>query len=256
MPYLHKYTRMTEQFDEGVKEIVMALLAVTATAYKADDIKSLLDTKPEPIEQKIQAVKIADSQINSPSFDAAAEEVLQTLQQDDQQAETQATPEQPADTGELVKGKLPLHFYIMNRLTEAGLTPIAAIGIVANLKAESNLDPTTKQITKYKPTKVYGRGRGLAQWERGGRFDTDRINLLKFAEKRGTDWTDLDTQIDFIIHEMTVHPEYKRVKDMLNKAQDIEEATMLFLTKYEKAGKPHTSNRLKYAQDMASVAGL
>ena len=55
---------------------------------------------------------------------------------------------------------------------------------------------------------------------------------------------------------MTVHPEYKRVKDMLNKAQDIEEATMIFLTKYEKAGKPHTSNRLKYAQDMASVAGL
>lgn len=43
---------------------------------------------------------------------------------------------------------------------------------------------------------------------------------------------------------------------MLNKAQDIEEATMIFLTKYEKAGNPHTSNRLKYAQDMASVAGL
>jgi len=255
---------MTEQFDEGVKEIVMALLAVTATAYKADDIKSLLDTKPEPIEQKIQAVKIADSQINSPSFDAAAEEVLQTLQQDDQQAETQATPEQPEDTGVLVKGKLPLHFHIMNRLTESGLTTTAAIGIVANLKAESNLDPTLKQIaywkkdpkTGKKTIPVIGRGRGLAQWEKGGRFDTDRINLLKFAEKSGTDWTDLDTQVDFIIHEMTVHPEYKRVKDMLNKAQDIEEATMIFLTKYEKAGKPHTSNRLKYAQDMASVAGL
>jgi hypothetical protein len=54
----------------------------------------------------------------------------------------------------------------------------------------------------------------------------------------------------------TTDPEYKRVKDMLNKAQDIEEATMIFLTKYEKTGNPHTSNRLKYAQDMASVAGL
>ena len=141
---------MTEQFDEGVKEVVLALLALGAGAYEADYIKSLIDSKTEPIEQKIQAIKIADSQINSPSFDAAAEEVLQTLQQDDQQAETQATPEQPEDTGELIKGKLPPHFHIMHRLTDSGLTATAAIGIVANLKAESNLDPTTKQIAYWK----------------------------------------------------------------------------------------------------------
>jgi len=131
----------------------------------------------------------------------------------------------------------------MNRLEGGGLTPTAAVGIVANLKAESNLDPAIKQLSG-------GPGRGLAQWEKGGRYDTDPINLVKFAKKKGTDWSDLDTQIDFILHEMERHPEYKRVKDMLNKAGNVEDATLIFLKKYEKAGTPHTDKRLKFAKDL------
>ena len=232
---------MTEQFDEGFKEIVMSLLSLGATAYETNYILKVLDERPEPVEQKIKALKKADDIIKSDKFDKVAATVMQKLQVEDEPYEIEAEIKKAPTKGSPE--------YIMNRLEGGGLTPTAAVGIVANLKAESNLDPAIKQLSG-------GPGRGLAQWERGGRFDTDRINLLKFAEKRGTDWTDLDTQVDFIIHEMAVHPEYKRVKDMLNKAQDIEEATMIFLTKYEKAGKPHTSNRLKYAQDMASVAGL
>ena len=73
---------MTEQFDEGVKEVVLSLLALGAGAYEADYIKSLIDSKNEPIEQKIQAIKIADKQISDMSFDAAAEEVLKDLEQE------------------------------------------------------------------------------------------------------------------------------------------------------------------------------
>ena len=36
---------MTEQFDEGVKEVVLSLLALGAGTYEADYIKSLIDSK-------------------------------------------------------------------------------------------------------------------------------------------------------------------------------------------------------------------
>jgi hypothetical protein len=126
---------------------------------------------------------------------------------------------------------------------KGGLSKIAAIGVVANLKAESNLDPSIKQ-------KGGGPGRGLAQWEKGGRYDTDRINLLSFAKSKGTKWQDLDTQIDFILYEMEKHPEYKKVKEEINKTDNVKDATLIFLKKYEKAGTPHTEKRLEYGREL------
>jgi len=226
---------MTEQFDEGFKEIVMSILSLGATAYETDYILKVLDERPEPVEQKVQALKKADDIINSDKFDKVAAEVLQQLKIEDEPYEISAEIK-----NEPKKGSPE---YIMNRLEGGGLTPTAAVGIVANLKAESNLDPAIKQLSG-------GPGRGLAQWEKGGRYDTDPINLVKFAKKKGTNWSDLDTQIDFILHEMERHPEYKKVKDMLNKAGNVEDATLIFLKKYEKAGTPHTDKRLKFAKDL------
>ncbi len=226
---------MTEQFDEGFKEIVMSLLSLGATAYETDYILKVLDERPEPVEQKIQALKKADDIIQSDRFDNVAAKVMQQLKIEDEPYEISAEIK-----NEPTKGSPE---YIMNRLEGGGLTPTAAVGIVANLKAESNLDPAIKQLSG-------GPGRGLAQWEKGGRYDTDPINLVKFAKKKGTDWADLDTQIDFILHEMERHPEYKKVKGMLNKANNVEDATLIFLKKYEKAGTPHTDKRLQFAKDL------
>ena len=226
---------MTEQFDEGFKEIVMSLLSLGATAYETDYILKVLDERPEPVEQKIKAVKKADDIIKSDKFDKVAAMVMQRLQVEEEPYEIEAEIENKPEKGSPE--------YIMNRLEDGGLTPTAAVGIVANLKAESNLDPAIKQLSG-------GPGRGLAQWEKGGRYDTDPINLVKFAKKKGTNWSDLDTQIDFILHEMDRHPEYKKVKDMLNKSGSVEDATLIFLKKYEKAGTPHTDKRLKFAKDL------
>ena len=226
---------MTEQFDEGFKEIVMSLLSLGATAYETNYILKVLDERPEPVEQKIKALKKADDIIKSDKFDKVAATVMQKLQVEDEPYEIEAEIKKAPTKGSPE--------YIMNRLEGGGLTPTAAVGIVANLKAESNLDPAIKQLSG-------GPGRGLAQWEEGGRYDTDPINLVKFAKKKGTNWSDLDTQIDFILHEMERHPEYKRVKDMLNKAGNVEDATLIFLKKYEKAGTPHTDKRLKFAKDL------
>jgi hypothetical protein len=242
----YKYIHMTHRFDEGVKEIVMTLLSLGATMYETDYVLKQINKRPEPIEQKIEALKIADDRIDNIQFDQTVKSVISKLEQE---VEPQK-PKEPAKKFGLDKEQLAYY-----KLTEEGkLTPIAAIGIIANLQAESKLEPTTKQIAAY--TKgggvKYGPGRGIAQWEIGGRFDTDRINLKAFANKRGTDWTDYDTQIAFIIHELDTHPEFKRVKQELNKAKTVKDAVIIFLKKYEKAGIPHLTNRLKYGEDLMS----
>jgi len=223
---------MTEQFDEGVKEIVMTMLSLGATAYETDYILNQLNKSSEPIEQKITAVKQADNIIKSPKFDQVAAAVINKLEQEVE--EVKPAPEKGSPE------------YIIDKLVNGGLTKTAAIGVVANLKAESNLDPGIKQIGG-------GPGRGLAQWEKGGRYDTDPINLNKFAAKKGTNWADLDTQIDFILYEMEKHPEYRKVKEQLNKTDSVEKATLIFLKKYEKAGTPHTDKRLKFAKELSTI---
>jgi len=223
---------MTDQFDEGVKEILMTILSLGATAYETDYILDVLKYRPEPIEQKISAVKKADDIISSPKFDKVSAEVLSSLVVHDH-------PKPPKE----VEPEHGSPQYIIKRLIGGGLTQTAAIGIVANLKAESNLDPSIKQDGG-------GPGRGLAQWEKGGRYDNDRINLKDFAKSKGTGWQDLDVQIDFILYEMENHPEYKRVKKELNGASTVEDAVLIFLKKYEKAGTPHTNKRLKYGKEL------
>jgi hypothetical protein len=140
---------------------------------------------------------------------------------------------------------------IFDRLVKGGLTPNAAAGIVANIGVETGYtyDPNTHQNGG-------GPGRGLVQWERGGRFDTDRINLMSFAKDRGTSWNNLNTQTDFILHELNTHPEYKKVKSKINSAKDVPTATNIFLREYEKAGTPHTQDRMKVAQQIINAGYL
>lgn len=140
---------------------------------------------------------------------------------------------------------------IFDRLVKGGLTPIAAAGVISNIGVETGYtyDPSTHQNEG-------GPGRGLVQWEKGGRFDTDRINLNSFARSRGKPWTDLNTQIDFILHELNTHLEYKKVKERINKAKDIETSTRIFLTDYEKAGTPHIEDRLKVAKQLVGAGYL
>ena len=138
---------------------------------------------------------------------------------------------------------------IFDRLVAGGLTTTAAAGIVANLGVESNFNPSTEQLNG-------GPGRGLAQWEKGGRFDTDPINLVDFAKSKGRSWDDLETQIDFILHEMSVHPEYISVRKELNAASSISEATKIFLNNYEKAGIPHLDRRLSIGTEIKEAGWL
>ncbi len=210
---------MTQRFDEGVKDILAATaIGLGTVPFSANALMKYLDKKEAPIERSAQ-----DSKKEEPK----------------------------EDTSKHIKvtGKYNQDYYIMNTLVQGGLTKIAAGGIVANLQEESGLDPNARQIVDYKPLK-YGKGRGLAQWEIGGRFDTDRINLKDFAKKKGKAWNDLDTQIEFILYELDHHPAFKKVKAKLNKAKTEEEAAKIFVYEYERAGKPNLTKRLKFASNI------
>lgn len=71
-------------------------------------------------------------------------------------------------------------------------TAAQAAGIMGNFYAESNLDPS-----KIENTTNTDKGHGLAQWT-FGRWD----NLSTYATSKGTDWTDLTTQLEFLKSEL------------------------------------------------------
>lgn len=79
--------------------------------------------------------------------------------------------------------------YIQQKLMSMGFTASAAAGVVGNLVQESGL--RTDAIGDN------GTSGGLAQWH------NERWEALKrFAAVRGKEWTDLDTQIEFLAEEM------------------------------------------------------
>lgn len=79
--------------------------------------------------------------------------------------------------------------YIQKKLISMGFTASAAAGVVGNLVQESGL--RTDAIGDS------GTSGGLAQWH------NERLDALKrFAAARGKEWTDLDTQIEFLAEEM------------------------------------------------------
>lgn len=132
-----------------------------------------------------------------------------------------------------------------------GCNSYAIAGIMGNLYQESKLDPTMAQGGG-------GPGRGLAQWEKG----SDRYNnLLAFAAKRGTSWQDLNTQLEFIWHELnggeatTVYKLNKYYGGIsgFKKATSVDWATEAFEDAYERAGAPAMADRKKYAHQFYNM---
>ena len=79
---------------------------------------------------------------------------------------------------------------IYNFCLSKGCSEAAAAGIVANAQLESSFSTTAVDSKTG--------ARGLLQWL-GGRF----TNLKSYASKRGTSWTNLDTQLNFMWYELS-----------------------------------------------------
>lgn len=127
--------------------------------------------------------------------------------------------------------------YVFGRLVERGMDPIVAAGYVGNFMVESgpSLNPAAVGDS--------GRALGIAQWN-------DRGPALRaFAAKRGKDWHDLDTQIDFLFYEIETSEAaaYARIRA----AKTPEEAALLVSQLFERPGVPHNERRVAFARSVA-----
>ena len=103
----------------------------------------------------------------------------------------------------------------MSFFMSRGYTKVQAAGIVGNLVQESN-------VRSDGPSGDSGTAFGLAQW-RGERF----TRLKRFANARGQDWQDFDTQLAFIDTELQTQEvtAYRNLKA----AETVDEATAAFI---------------------------
>lgn len=155
------------------------------------------------------------------------------------------------------------------KLIQKGFSPAAASGIMGNLYAESGMDPTRVQSPSQNAA-------GIAQWE-NYKNQTGRWAALRdFATGRGKDWTDLDSQMDWLLTEMGTNDFAKRISgeiapgnlskagaqvgityDQFKKTDNVDLATRLFEGAFERAGKPRMDARLSAAREyMKLMSGI
>jgi hypothetical protein len=117
-------------------------------------------------------------------------------------------------------------------LVGKGLIDFQAAAVIGNLQQESKLDPQALSSSEG--------AHGIAQW-RGERWQ----NMLDFATASGRSPWSLDTQLEFLWHELETIPSLGL--DALRTSTTLEEATIAFQDKFERCGICDTSNRISYA---------
>lgn len=168
--------------------------------------------------------------------------------------------ESKIDVSEVVD-KAPDPKVIWDFFKAQGLNDYGIAGLMGNLQAESGLKPTNLQNTYEKKLgytdaeytaavdqKIYtnfvndGAGYGLAQWT----YYSRKQNMLTFHTKKGKSIGDLNTQLEFLVHELTTG--YKNsVWEVLKSAKSILEASNAVLLKFERPADQSTAVQNKRA---------
>lgn len=156
---------------------------------------------------------------------------------------------------------------VYKSLREQGFSPAAASGIMGNLFAESGMDPTRVQTPSQNAA-------GIAQWENYKQQTGRWANMRNFAAKNGKDWTDLDSQMRFLISEMNTNDFAQRLSgdiapgnlsnagaplgttmEQFKQTDDVDLATRLFEGAFERAGKPRMDARLSASREYLKLLG-
>jgi hypothetical protein len=151
---------------------------------------------------------------------------------------------------------VPVPDYIYNRLLQEGYTDIAAKGILANIKHESNF---VVSATEKKPN-IYGtRGYGIVQWT-DGKTAKRRTMMENWMEENGLDKADLDAQLDYLFYEIDNIPSNMPTgtnmsKEKLNQSTSVEDSTTYFMNNFEapNAKTARLSQRIEYAKKIDPV---
>lgn len=127
-------------------------------------------------------------------------------------------------------------------LINNGFSEAAVAGIMGNMDAESGINPEAIQPNG---DKAYG----ICQWA-GER----KNNLIRYASNKGCQWTDLATQLEFLLEELqsggqylgSKAEKYKSLSEFMN-ATDPAQAAVDFEKSFERAGKPVLEKRIEAA---------
>ena len=136
-------------------------------------------------------------------------------------------------------------------LRDAGFSEYAVAGAMGNIYAESGFDPAIIEGGS-------GIGFGLCQWSYGR-----RTQLENYAASKGVDPSDVDTQIEFLITELTPgavgpaqgYADYQLLNnkgyngDKWKNATSPEEAAVAFCWSFERPGSPNLSLRQEKARE-------
>lgn len=129
-------------------------------------------------------------------------------------------------------------------LIARGLSEAQAKGIVANMIAESGLNPGVNEAAPVVPGSRGGYG--LNQWT-GPR----RRAYEAFAADRGADLADWNTQLDFTLHELQTTE--KGAYAALMAAGDPVSAARAYSERFLRPGVPHMDKRLAEAARLGGV---
>jgi hypothetical protein len=135
-------------------------------------------------------------------------------------------------------------------LLSQGLNATQAAGVVGNLDQESGDSPTCYQGPNgcsSSPVSGYP-GAGIAQWSRGGRWDTDKNDNAKaYATQQGESVSSLQLQLQFLWYELSSfsHDGLSPLKQQ----STISGAGQIFASDFEACGTCDQTNRTKYAQN-------
>lgn len=150
--------------------------------------------------------------------------------------------QQEADTTEDTEAKVEV---TDNRTTEevvwdylkaAGYSDIQVAGIIGNLYQESGLNPARVESN--------GEGIGLVQWSFGR-----KQSLINYASSKGKDWSDLESQLEFLVSELDSKQFYQPYKDTFEKPYSVSEATEAFCFGFERPNKAKAN--LSFRQEKA-----
>ena len=137
--------------------------------------------------------------------------------------------------------------------TGMGYSKEATAGIMGNFQQESGIDPKVIQGGGKGPAA------GIAQWENYNKKSARWADLNKYAQSKGKDWTDLQTQLEFVHKELEGSAPDTYTATLLKKRGGIEklksltnvkDAVHMFEETFERAGRPMWENRYKYANSI------
>lgn len=125
---------------------------------------------------------------------------------------------------------------VWDYLRSAGYSEIQTAAIIGNLYQESGLNPSRIESN--------GEGIGLVQWSFGR-----KQQLKDYAKSKGKDWTDLTTQLEFLVKELKGSQFYEPHKSTFNNPYSVSEATAAFCWGFERPNKKYAN--MDYREDMA-----